>query len=210
MSFDVVVMGAGAAGLFCAGVAGQLGLRVLLLDHSEKVAEKIRISGGGRCNFTNRARSGRAAQALPRRQPALLPLGAVALHAAGLHRAGAAPRHRLPRKAQGPAVLRPLGRRPDPDAAGRVWCRPPPWAAWSAGSPAASEKYGISATSQRETVTTAIKLRATGAPCEVRRRGRRHRRAVHPEDRRHRFRLPRGGSSACAGRDPPGPGAADL
>ncbi len=53
-SFDLVVIGAGAAGLFCAGVAGQLGLRVLLVDHSEKVAEKIRISGGGRANFTNR------------------------------------------------------------------------------------------------------------------------------------------------------------
>jgi predicted Rossmann fold flavoprotein len=52
--FDVVVVGAGAAGLFCAGQAGQRGLKVLLLDHSEKVAEKIRISGGGRCNFTNR------------------------------------------------------------------------------------------------------------------------------------------------------------
>ena len=52
--FDVVVIGAGAAGLFCAGIAGQLGLKVLLVDHSEKVAEKIRISGGGRCNFTNR------------------------------------------------------------------------------------------------------------------------------------------------------------
>jgi predicted Rossmann fold flavoprotein len=52
--FDVVVIGAGAAGLFCAGVAGQRGLKVLLIDHSEKVAEKIRISGGGRCNFTNR------------------------------------------------------------------------------------------------------------------------------------------------------------
>jgi predicted Rossmann fold flavoprotein len=51
--FDVVVVGAGAAGLFCAGVAGQLGLKVLVLDHGEKVAEKIRISGGGRCNFTN-------------------------------------------------------------------------------------------------------------------------------------------------------------
>ena len=54
LSFDVVIVGAGAAGLFCAGQAGQRGLRVLLLDHSEKVAEKIRISGGGRCNFTNR------------------------------------------------------------------------------------------------------------------------------------------------------------
>lgn len=53
-SFDVVVIGAGAAGLFCAGMAGQLGLKVLLVDHGNKVAEKIRISGGGRCNFTNR------------------------------------------------------------------------------------------------------------------------------------------------------------
>jgi predicted Rossmann fold flavoprotein len=52
--FDVVIVGAGAAGLFCAGVAGQRGLRVLLIDHFPKVAEKIRISGGGRCNFTNR------------------------------------------------------------------------------------------------------------------------------------------------------------
>ena len=53
-TFDAVVIGAGAAGLFCAGIAGQRGLKVLLIDHSEKVAEKIRISGGGRCNFTNR------------------------------------------------------------------------------------------------------------------------------------------------------------
>jgi hypothetical protein len=52
--FDVVVVGAGAAGLFCAGIAGQRGLKVLLIDHAEKLAEKIRISGGGRCNFTNR------------------------------------------------------------------------------------------------------------------------------------------------------------
>ena len=53
-NFDVVVIGAGAAGLFCAGVAGQRGLKVLVIDHSEKVAEKVRISGGGRANFTNR------------------------------------------------------------------------------------------------------------------------------------------------------------
>ena len=50
---DVVVLGAGAAGMMCAAVAGQGGRRVLLLDHAEKLAEKIRISGGGRCNFTN-------------------------------------------------------------------------------------------------------------------------------------------------------------
>jgi predicted Rossmann fold flavoprotein len=52
--FDAVVIGAGAAGLHCAAIAGQLGARVLLIDHAERVAEKIRISGGGRCNFTNR------------------------------------------------------------------------------------------------------------------------------------------------------------
>ncbi|RYF42205.1 MAG: FAD-binding protein, partial [Comamonadaceae bacterium] len=60
MHFDAVVIGAGAAGLFCAGVAGQLGLKVLLVDHSEKVAEKVRIAGGGRCNFTNRELDPRA------------------------------------------------------------------------------------------------------------------------------------------------------
>ncbi|MBP6901123.1 MAG: NAD(P)/FAD-dependent oxidoreductase [Burkholderiaceae bacterium] len=52
--FDAIIIGAGAAGLFAAGIAGQRGLRVLLIDHAERVAEKIRISGGGRCNFTNR------------------------------------------------------------------------------------------------------------------------------------------------------------
>ena len=51
--FDAIILGAGAAGLFCAGRAGQRGLSVLLIDHAERVAEKIRISGGGRCNFTN-------------------------------------------------------------------------------------------------------------------------------------------------------------
>ena len=54
LTFDAIIIGAGAAGLFCAAQAGQRGLKVLLIDHSEKVAEKIRISGGGRCNFTNR------------------------------------------------------------------------------------------------------------------------------------------------------------
>lgn len=51
--FDAVVIGAGAAGMMCAATAGQRGRRVLLLDHATKLGEKIRISGGGRCNFTN-------------------------------------------------------------------------------------------------------------------------------------------------------------
>lgn len=53
MHFDVIVIGAGAAGMMCAATAGQRGRRVLLLDHATKLAEKIRISGGGRSNFTN-------------------------------------------------------------------------------------------------------------------------------------------------------------
>jgi predicted Rossmann fold flavoprotein len=61
-AFDVVVIGAGAAGLFCAGLAGQRGLKVLLVDHAERIAEKIRISGGGRANFTNRDLDARAPQ----------------------------------------------------------------------------------------------------------------------------------------------------
>lgn len=51
--FDIIVIGAGAAGMMCAGIAGQRGKRVLLIDHYHKLGEKIRISGGGRCNFTN-------------------------------------------------------------------------------------------------------------------------------------------------------------
>ncbi|QDD63421.1 NAD(P)/FAD-dependent oxidoreductase [Herbaspirillum seropedicae] len=51
--FDVAIIGAGAAGMMCAAVAGQRGRRVVLIDHAGKLAEKIRISGGGRCNFTN-------------------------------------------------------------------------------------------------------------------------------------------------------------
>jgi predicted Rossmann fold flavoprotein len=52
-SYDVVVIGAGAAGMMCAIEAGKRGRSVLVLDHAAKPGEKIRISGGGRCNFTN-------------------------------------------------------------------------------------------------------------------------------------------------------------
>ncbi|MET0182314.1 MAG: NAD(P)/FAD-dependent oxidoreductase, partial [Caulobacterales bacterium] len=53
-SYDAIVVGGGAAGLFCAALAGQRGARVLLLEHNQDVGAKILISGGGRCNFTNR------------------------------------------------------------------------------------------------------------------------------------------------------------
>jgi hypothetical protein len=55
MQFDVIIIGAGAAGMMCAAQAGQRGRSVLLIDHAAKVGERIRISGGGRCNFTNRS-----------------------------------------------------------------------------------------------------------------------------------------------------------
>ena len=51
--YDVIILGAGAAGLMCAGVAGQRGRSVLVLEQARQPGEKIRISGGGRCNFTN-------------------------------------------------------------------------------------------------------------------------------------------------------------
>ena len=51
--YDTIIIGAGGAGLMCAGVAGQRGRKVLLLDHADKPGKKILISGGGRCNFTN-------------------------------------------------------------------------------------------------------------------------------------------------------------
>ena len=51
--YDVIIIGAGAAGMFCAALAGQRGRRVLLIDHNNEPGRKILISGGGRCNFTN-------------------------------------------------------------------------------------------------------------------------------------------------------------
>ena len=51
--FDVIIVGAGAAGMMSAIEAGKRGRNVLLVDHYKKIGEKIRISGGGRCNFTN-------------------------------------------------------------------------------------------------------------------------------------------------------------
>src|SRR6056297_3379859 len=52
-NYDVVVIGAGAAGLMCAIAAGRRGRKVLVADHANKIGKKILMSGGGRCNFTN-------------------------------------------------------------------------------------------------------------------------------------------------------------
>src|SRR5690606_7278854 len=51
--YDVIIIGAGAAGLMCAATAGYRGRKVLVLDHANKPGKKILMSGGGRCNFTN-------------------------------------------------------------------------------------------------------------------------------------------------------------
>lgn len=51
--YNAIMIGAGAAGMMCAATAGKRGRKILLLDHATKIGEKIRISGGGRCNFTN-------------------------------------------------------------------------------------------------------------------------------------------------------------
>ncbi|MFN4355651.1 NAD(P)/FAD-dependent oxidoreductase [Parvibaculum sp.] len=59
MTYDAIILGAGGAGLFCAMTAGRRGRRALVIDHAKKPAEKIRISGGGRCNFTNIHASGK-------------------------------------------------------------------------------------------------------------------------------------------------------
>src|SRR5690606_36561075 len=78
-TYDAIVLGAGAAGMMCAAVAGQRVRRVLLVDHADQPGRKILISGGGRCNFTNihagpanflSANPGFATSALRRYQPA--------------------------------------------------------------------------------------------------------------------------------------------
>ncbi|WP_424217993.1 NAD(P)/FAD-dependent oxidoreductase [Thauera humireducens] len=101
----------------CAATAGQRGRRVLLVDHAEKLAEKIRISGGGRCNFTNRRV---AADNYLCRNPHFVRSAPVALHGGGFYRACTAPRHRFPRKGLGPTVLRRFRPADHRHAAGRM------------------------------------------------------------------------------------------
>ena len=116
-AFDVVIVGAGAAGLMCAISAGRRGRRVLLLDHADQPGKKILISGGGRCNFTNRIV--RPDNFLSD-NPHFCPLGVGALPAGGFRRAGRPARHRLAREDAGSAFLRRLGATGRGHAAGRV------------------------------------------------------------------------------------------
>jgi predicted Rossmann fold flavoprotein len=114
---DVIILGAGAAGLMCAAIAGQRGRRVLLLDHADQVGKKILISGGGRCNFTNlgaapdrflSANPHFAKSALARYTPADF-LALVESHGIAWHE-----------KDAGAAVLRRVGETDRRDAAGGV------------------------------------------------------------------------------------------
>ncbi len=89
---DVVVLGAGAAGLMCAAVAGQRGRRVLLVEHAEAPGKKILISGGGRCNFTNLGTTG---ERYLSQNPHFAKSALSRYTAAGFSRAGRAPRHCL-------------------------------------------------------------------------------------------------------------------
>ena len=100
---EVLIIGGGAAGLMCGRVAGARGRSVLILDHAKKPAEKIRISGGGRCNFTNIHSAPSAFLSANRH---FCKSAFSRYHAGRLHRAGEAAWHRLPRKEAWPAVLR--------------------------------------------------------------------------------------------------------
>ena len=102
---DVVVLGAGAAGMMCAIEAGKRGRRVVLLDHAERVGKKILISGGGRCNFTNiHCRPENFLSENPHfAKSALGPL-----HPIRHDRHGRKTRHPLPREDSGTTLLRPL------------------------------------------------------------------------------------------------------
>ena len=100
---DVLVIGAGAAGLMCAIEAGRKGRRVRVIDHAERPAEKIRISGGGRCNFTN-------LHASPKQFLSNNPhFGAEARHATRFHCAERGAGKCLPRENARPVVLRWVG-----------------------------------------------------------------------------------------------------
>ncbi|VTN02808.1 anaerobic glycerol-3-phosphate dehydrogenase subunit B [Raoultella ornithinolytica] len=90
--FDAIVIGAGAAGMFCAAQAGQAGLRVLLLDNGKKPGRKILMSGGGRCNFTNMYIEPAAYLSL---NPHFLQICAGALYPVGFYRTGGQTRYCL-------------------------------------------------------------------------------------------------------------------
>lgn len=163
---DVIVLGAGAAGLMSAGVAGRRGRSVIVLEQAQHPGEKMRISGGGRCNFTNLHTT--PANFLSQKS-AVLPFGAERLHPARFHRDGGAPPHRLSRKPAGncSATARP-GRS---STCCSAECR--------ASDVALRLRTKITAIAKTDGSFTVSTDR--GACCSRPRAGGRHRRAVDPE-----------------------------
>ena len=193
-SFDVVIVGAGAAGLMCAITAGQSRPARAAARSCRPAGAKILISGGGRCNFTNLEISARA---LSLRQPALLQIRAQPLHAARFHRAGRAPSHCLSREDPRPAVLRRIGARDPRDAAGGMRGRRRRPARSDTASPRSSraDRFRI------ETNHAGFDRAGVGA---------RDRRPLDSKDGRDRLRLRgRAALRSCGHRAAPGPGAAD-
>jgi hypothetical protein len=183
--FDAIIIGAGAAGLFCAAQAGQRGLKVLLIDHAAQVAEKIRISGGGRCNFTNRDLDVRAPHkhfvgqnpqfcrsALSRFTPAdfIALMDSTALPTTKSTRASCLP------------TIRPRTSSPCcwPSARGR-----------RAALAALPGQKVVLSRQTRHRSEAAIRLKPTVAWCRPQ-SGHCHRRPEHSQDWRHRLRLPPG------------------
>ena len=101
-STEVVIIGAGAAGLMCALTAAGRGRKVMLIDHANKAGKKILMSGGGRCNFTNMYTE--PANFLSNN--AHFCKSALARYAVGFHRVGSQARCAVPREETRPAVLR--------------------------------------------------------------------------------------------------------
>ena len=159
---DVIILGAGAAGLMCAAVAGQRGRRVLLLEQARHPGEKIRISGGGRCNFTNLHTS---PAEFSLRQSAVLQIGAERLHPARLHRAGRELWHRLAREDARAIVLRRLVAADRRHAAGRVPQSPCAICVWAGASPRfRSPKTALSLSPIRANFAADPLVVATGGP----------------------------------------------
>ena len=184
MHYDVIVIGAGAAGLMCAIEAGKRGRRVAGPRAQRRIGRKILISGGGRCNFTNLYAS---PEQFISAQPRLLPLRAGFLHAGRLHRAGGAARHRLPREEARAAVLR----RQRASRSSTCWRGSAPRRASRCAPAARSGRFrdgaappSIPPRGRRGTLGRTLRCRHRPRRLRVRVAGRGVRRAFDPEDRR--------------------------
>ncbi len=193
--FDVVILGAGAAGLMCAMRAGQRGRRVLLLDHADEAGKKILISGGGRCNFTN-------LHCAPERFLSANPhfcTSALARYTQHDFIALVAPpRHRLSREDAGAVVLRRLGaRRSSP-------------CCWPNARPPASICGLAHRVTRHRAAPDRFRVATDHGDFTRAVAGAGDRRAVHPEDGRDRLRARRGAPLRSGADREPRPGLVPL